>query len=91
MQSISRRPAVELKINQSSQPIRKGDMVFMNPKSKAPNTPERAAVVKNFDQKTGKLVLLLGNPLAKNRYDLSDPKDRARIMAFGRPSPKDFK
>ena len=71
-------------------PIRKGDMVFMNPKSASPYGPEHAAVVKDYDPATGRMVLIQANPLAESTYDLSQKADRDKFMGFGRPSASDF-
>lgn len=71
-------------------PIRKGDMVLMNPKSEKPYGPEHAAAVKDYDPATGRMTLLQGNPLAESVYDLSKKSDREKFMGFGRPAPGDF-
>lgn len=71
-------------------PIRKGDMVLMRPKVKAPNGPEHAAMVKDYDPKTGIMIVIQGNPLAESSFDLTRPEDRAKFLAFGRPSPNDY-
>lgn len=71
-------------------PIRKGDMVLMRPKTKPPSGPEHAAMVKDYDPKTGLMVVIQANPLAESTFDLKDKAVRDQFLGFGRPSPNDY-
>jgi hypothetical protein len=67
-------------------PVRPGDTVLFN--------FGHVGMVENYDPATHQLTTIEGNStggrVARHTYDLNDPRVRARIDGFGRPSAGDF-